>query len=135
MSKTQTMTPERETWEILTTFHRMTQDERDEACTRIARAFKAEAALPDLLAVCRKAAELRKRWQDDDEYGTVDYVDDLRDLHPDIVAAIANAEGGGKDLCWSKVETQPLGSEYGWRCDGIAPCPPDPRAKAEGGAA
>lgn len=70
---------------------------RARAERRIAKALAAEAALPDLLAVCRKAAELRKRWQDDDEYGTVDYVDALGDLHPEIVAAIAKAEGGAEE--------------------------------------
>jgi hypothetical protein len=90
-----TATPEWMAGAILATAHKMTPEERAATEGRIAKALAAEAALPDLLAVCRKAAELRKRWQDDDEYGTVDYVDALGDLHPEIVAAIAKAEGGG----------------------------------------
>ena len=52
------------------------------------------AAAPDLAAVLRACASLRKRWQDDDDFGTVDYVDALGDLHPEIAAALAKLEGG-----------------------------------------
>lgn len=64
--------------------------EEDEANARLI------AAAPDLAAVLRAYASLRKRWQDDDEFGTVDFLDALGDLQPQIVAALAKLEGGDK---------------------------------------
>lgn len=50
----------------------------------------------ELAAVLRAYASLRKRWQDDDEFGTVEFLDALGDLQPQIVAALAKLEGGAK---------------------------------------
>lgn len=52
------------------------------------------AAAPDLAAVLRAYASLRKRWQDDDDFGTVEFLDALGDLQPQIAAALARLEGG-----------------------------------------
>ncbi len=50
----------------------------------------------ELAAALRAYASLRKRWQDDDEFGTVEFLDALGDLQPQIAAALAKLEGGAK---------------------------------------
>lgn len=51
------------------------------------------SAAPDMLEVLKKLDDLRNEWRNNDNFSSIDYMDEIDNLAEDIRAAIAKAEG------------------------------------------